>query len=255
MSELKKPRILLFILFISTSFSGVSQQKGPGALHIEGTDSVKIELKGYPVSPFGEVLFYIHSNLGPYSPSVRAKGLEQKIREYGKDPFFHVDSLAIVEYEGTYNIVYQGMMVTTVTPRDSISEKTSRHSIAMLRLEKIVEGITRYREMNSETNIIRSIVYSFLVIVFLIFFFFIVNRLYMFVNQKINTWQGNKRKIFTFLEYDFFDKTRQIAVLRLINKFVRILLFFLLLIFGLILMFYLLPWTKFFTMEIGRAHV
>ncbi|MEI6899613.1 MAG: mechanosensitive ion channel domain-containing protein, partial [Bacteroidota bacterium] len=250
MSELKNLRIILFTLFISFGFSGLSQQKVPGAIHIEGADSIKGELKGYPVNPFGEVLFYIHSNLGPYSPSVRAKGLEGKIKELGKDPFFHVDSLAIVEYEGTYNIVYQGVMVTTVTPRDSIAEKTSRHNIAMLRFEKIVEGITRYREMNSETNIIRSIVYSILVIVFLVFFFFIVNRLYIIVNKKIDTWQGNKRKIFTFLDYDFFDKTRQIIALRLINKFVRILLFFLLLISGLILMFYLLPWTKFFTMEV-----
>ena len=250
MYELKDLRIILFILFISFNFSGISQQKSSQQLHSQGADSIKVKLKGYPVSPFGEVLFYIHSNLGPYSPSDRAKGLEQKIKELGKDPFFHVDSMAIVEYEGTYNIVYQGMMVTTITLRDSIAENSSRHSIAMLRLEKIIEGITRYREMNSETNIIRSIVYSILVVVFLVFFFFIVNRLYMFINKRIDTWQGNKHKIFTFLDYDFFDKARQIKALRLINKFVRVLLFFLLLISGLLLMFYLLPWTKFFTMEV-----
>jgi small-conductance mechanosensitive channel len=240
--------LIISLLFDTASFS---QKQQPILLQVNpSADSLTSKVKRWPVAPFGETLFYLYSGLGPFSPNLRAKALEKKIKELADNPFFIPDSLVLVEYESTYNIVFRGMMVSTITIRDSIAESKSTYSIAKNRLEKIVHGVEKYRELNSKENMIKSIVFSGLVIILLIVFFIIVNRLFRYFNKKIDTWQGTKRLMIKTINYDFFDKARQIIVLRFLNKLLRITLFLILLILGLLSMFYFLPWTKGFTLQV-----
>ena len=242
-------RILLLYMVFIVGHHGFAQTAIPVTIHIQPGDSVKTQSQGAAVAPFNETLFFIYASLGPFSPEQRAKGLADKIKELADNPFFNPDSLVIIEYEGVLNLTYGGMLVSTVIAGDSIAENSSKYSIAKLRLNKTVYAVKKYREMNSKENIIRSIGFSLLVVLLLILFFYIVNRLYHFLNKKIDVWQGSKKKVFTFLNYEFFDKNRQIIVFRFFNKLLRLSFFFFLLIIGLAIMFYLLPWTKAFTLK------
>jgi small-conductance mechanosensitive channel len=216
----------------------------------ESPDSLKKSVLASPVKPFGESLFSFTIGIGPFTASARAKAVEDRIREVAADPFFRPDSLRLIRADETINIMYEDIILTTVTTRDSTVENLTKEKIAAIRMHRIANAIVKYKDDNSEKNIVRSIIYSLVVLVLLAVLFFVVNRLFRIIKQKILIWKGSQRKILSISGYEFLDKKRQVAIFLFLNKVLRTALFLFLLFIGLLIMFYILPWTKPFTMYI-----
>ena len=80
------------------------------------SDSIRTVMNGYPVNPFGTVLFYIKAKIGPYSAESRANTVNGLIKKLAEDPFFAADSLRIVHDETEINLVYGDRVITAITP-------------------------------------------------------------------------------------------------------------------------------------------
>jgi small-conductance mechanosensitive channel len=201
------------------------------------------------VAPFGITLFYINSNVGPFPASQRAKAFEGKIIELTNNPFFTVDSLRLSAAEEGICIMNGSEILTVVTNTDTIAEKLSKYDIANARLKSISAAISEYQESHRDGNILRSVVYSVLILIFLILCFYLVGRLSGFLARKITTWSESHGDVIPAMKFLPFDRQRQLGFLLLLNKLFRFFAFFFLVIAGLLSMFYVLPWTKPFTMR------
>lgn len=243
-------RCLLWFVFTMLVFNCIAAEETPTVIHVKPGDSLMSSSQGAPVAPFGETLFYIHSNLGPYPAKTRANALSIKIKDLAQDPFFSSDSMYIMEYEGTYNVVYKDELVTTIVASDSVAENRPKLEIAKERLTRIAKAVQDQRTLTSPENILKSIIFSVLVLLFLVLFVFIVNYLYRFLNQKIDTMQVRMPKALSFLNYEGIDTNKRSLYLKSLNKLLRIILFLMLFLIGLLAMFYILPWTKVFTLQI-----
>ncbi len=233
---------LCYPIFINLAFAQTGSQGS--------SDSIKKPVIASPVAPFGETIFSFTVGIGPFSPVTRAKAVETRIREVASNPFFRVDSLHLTKADGAINILYEDIILTVVTTQDSIAANNSKDKIAAERMHKIASAVAKFKEDNSEKNILRSILFSSVILALLILLFFVVNRLYKFLQKKIITWQGSQRKILSVSGYEFLDKKRQIAIFLIVNKIFRAGLFLFLVFIGLLIMFLILPWTKPFTMAV-----
>ena len=89
----------LLYLFFGCSILVFSQPKKSNA----NSDSTKNEsavshqnvpsLKGFPVTPFKDTLFFVYNKIGSFNAENRANAITSRIVLLYKDPFFKKDSL------------------------------------------------------------------------------------------------------------------------------------------------------------------
>jgi hypothetical protein len=198
----------------------------------------------------GKKIFSFYNSLGPFSASDRASSLEQKLLTFAEDPLFDFDSLRISTINSQVNIVYSSEVVTTISILDSISEQKPRVDIARFRLEKIREALQEVKKYHENGSIIKSLIFSVIILILFISILLLLNKLFNFARKKIDSWKDSRHQIFNFNNYEFINKDRQIKILHFILKVFRLLFNILLVVIALVFMFYLLPWTKFYTLQI-----
>jgi small-conductance mechanosensitive channel len=235
--------LLFFLLFVIASQRGKAD---PARL----PDTLIKPQVVVNVAPFGKTIFTISAGIGPFTVTERAKAMEGRIRDLASNPFFRVDSMRVFRRDNTVNILYGDIILGTVSVRDSVAEHTSLEKIALHRMYAVNDAIGKYREENSKTSIFRSILFSALVLILFALLIFIVNRLYHLFKNRILSYRQSERKILAAFGYEFLNKERQVAIFLFLNKLSRALLFLLLLVIGLLAMFYFLPWTKSFTLAV-----
>jgi small-conductance mechanosensitive channel len=245
MNKLSKSiQVVLFFLFVlfesGTSFS----QDQP----VIPKDSSGTVIKVYSVRPFGVTLFSLSAGIGPFTAEARASTVEERIREISANPFFRPDSLHLLSIDGSVNIMYENLVVTTITAADTIQEKKSKEVIARERMHQIAATILNFREANRGTNILRSIFFSVVILILLVLLGILVNYFYRLSRKKIMGWKERHIRQVSLFGYEFLSKERQISFFLFLNKLLRALLFLVFLLSGLFIMFYILPWTKPFTL-------
>ena len=75
--------------------------------------------KGFLVAPFGDSLFTIYTKLGPVMAEDRASNVTEKIEILVRDDFFFPDSLYIEEHEGTMDLMYRNLIVSSISDWDA----------------------------------------------------------------------------------------------------------------------------------------
>lgn len=211
-------------------------------------DSIRTVTNGYPVNPFGKTLFYIKAHIGPYSAENRAGTITSAILKLAEDPFFSADSLKIVHDESEIDVVYRDRVVTAVSPNDARAENKPADIIAFERHKLIATALTEYIHHNSEAGIIKSVIFSGIILVLLIFFIFLVNKLYYFIDERIYEAKTGILSKIKIKDYQVITVSRQIKFLHLLNVILRYVLIILLFFTALGLTSYLLPWTKVYSL-------
>jgi small-conductance mechanosensitive channel len=212
-------------------------------------DSVKKVQQGVPVKPYGQTVFTYYAGIGPFTPVDRAREMERRITMLAESPFYVSDSLKVIHRGDIVELAYGDVSFGLVTAGDSIAENKGVLKVANERIDRIKICIESYKETHSKEYLIRSIIYSGVSLILLILLILLVRRLFRFSERKIRSWKGTKKVFFRILNYELLDKNRQIQALLFLNKVLRIFTFLGFLFIGLTIMFYLLPWTKIYTLE------
>ena len=76
--------------------------------------------KGHLVAPKGDSLFTIYTKLGPVMAEDRAANVSEKIELLIRDDYFYADSIYVEEHEGTMDIMYRNMIVTSISDWDAL---------------------------------------------------------------------------------------------------------------------------------------
>lgn len=105
-----KKKLLCFLLLFVVLFSSiVSAQKD--SLKAPQTVISQPKLKGYPITPFKDTLFYVYNKVGSFSAENRANAITEKIRKLYHDSFFESDSLVVVPSDISQDITYKEILL------------------------------------------------------------------------------------------------------------------------------------------------
>lgn len=243
----KRDGFVFFLLVLF--FAGHPVQAAVSADSLSA-DSSRIVSKGVMVMLYQIPVFIIHTRIGPLTPTERADLIKKKIELLADDPLFQPDSLIIAESENSVDIVYGDQIITSVTLRDENAEKSDRFLIAKERQTKIVFAINRYRESISTTRLISGFGFALLVIVGMVILFRLINRVFRYLFELISRQKEWFLKKLSFRQYKFLDERRLLTIFQFLVRTVRLLIHFAVFLAGLTTIFYLLPWTKRFTVRV-----
>ncbi|MEI8005122.1 MAG: mechanosensitive ion channel family protein [Bacteroidota bacterium] len=211
-------------------------------------DSIRAASTAYPVNPFGKTLFYIRAHIGPYSAESRAELITGIIQKLAEDPFFSADSLKIVHDESEIDVVYGDRVITAVSPSDAKAENKPADIIAFERHKVIASAIREYIHQNSDAGIFKSIIFSGIVLVLLILFIYLVNKLYYFLDKRIHDKKAGILSKIKIKDYQVINDSYQKRLFHILNVIIRYILIILLFFTALGLTGYMLPWTKVYSL-------
>lgn len=201
--------------------------------------------KGYVVAPNGDSLFTIYTKLGPVMAMDRAANVTEKIELLVRDDYFFPDSLYVESHEGTVDLMYQNLIVTSISDWDALwVDGESKESLAQLYLEGISTFVAAERNRSTVRNIAARIGLVFLILG-------VATLIIYFLNRLFNGLQGwmvvNKKKYFTGIKvgnYEFLPPERQLDATVRVLSVLKWAFFALVLYFTLPIIFGLFPFTK-----------
>lgn len=141
---------------------GVKRRELEGKiLQIEREDSLRVveqkrkieELKstnkGFPVSLQGDTLFYIFNRLGPFTPQERVGRINQNLERLYASNAYEATLLRAVESESTFDIVYDNLVLMSITDMDALWNESSKAELANQYRGEINEAILLAKDKNS----------------------------------------------------------------------------------------------------------
>lgn len=144
-----KKKLLCFIVLSVVLFSSIATAQ-KDTLKAGQTNIAKPKLKGYPIVPFKDTLFYIYNKVGSFSAENRAKAITTKIRSLYEDDLFKADSLKIIPSDISLDIVYKGdLILMSVLKADAISENKTAQDVAKRNFNAIRNAIVYENENHS----------------------------------------------------------------------------------------------------------
>ncbi len=207
-------------------------------------DSLKSITKGVPVAPFNDTLFFVYMKIGAYTPKERARAIETKIRMLYDDPFYKPDSLKIIQGEKSLEIVYDEIILISITEDDALWMNKTKPELADMCLSKVRSEIGKTLEANS----LKNLVYRFGFVLFILMLLLILIRLNSIIFKYItDLFLKNKDKVFGGLKVSNYVLLNWVRVENAVLFFIKIikLIFLLALVyFSSLILFSIFPETK-----------
>jgi small-conductance mechanosensitive channel len=202
----KRIIVLLFVPLLLVFQVGFAQKVKNESVnqHVQGnhTDSIStVNLKGYPVTPFKDTLFYVYNKVGSFSAESRAQAISDRIKKLYEDAFFVADSLKIVSSDVSLDIIYEkDFVIMAILDADAQSENKSVTALAERNFTIIKKAILFQNENNSLLPKRLGLTALLVLILGLILIFIggLFNKLKLYLSR-------NKAKYFTGFKYDGID--------------------------------------------------
>lgn len=199
---------------------------------------------GYPVAPFADTLFMVYLKIGPVLPRERAASISRKIQQLYENNEFRVDSLIFMSNESTVDIVYQELIVMSITDWDALWSEQSKSDLAASYTGLIKASISKERELNSLNNLLSRIGLTVLILVVSWLLVFLFNRLF----KKGEVWITERKDRFfkgiKIREYEILQSNHELEAALKIWTGLKWAILAIILYFSLPLVFSIFPFTK-----------
>ncbi len=199
---------------------------------------------GAPVVLHRDTLFYIYNPVGSFSKGERAAAVSKRVRALSEERFLQADSVKVVENVLTTDVVYLDRVLMSVTEADAEVAGKARLELAMLYAAKIKESAVRSAEQYSLRSIMIEV--GLAVLVLLVFFLLVkyVNRFFRFIFRKVEAQKDTRLKGLKVKEYEMLTPEREVAVVLLVSKFIRLITLIVMVYILLPILFSIFPWTQ-----------
>lgn len=223
--------LFLFLFLVSTSFAQL--------------DSV-IECK--PVlGLFNDTLFSICTKHGSFSSAERAEAVNKRLKALSSKDNFSEKNLKLDTVENSIDIVYEDIIITTVSNEDARLKGTEMGLLAIQYRKVILSEINKYNGAVSFQELSKEIALTVLVLVILIIVLYLNNRLFRWLRYKARTKIPEKFTGLKIKNYMLFDAKQLSKVLVSILSILKWVFILLAIYFTLPIVFALFPWTKDYT--------
>jgi len=239
---------LLAFFFVLFSFSVFGQTHSS----IKSEKEIpSVKLKGYPVKPFKDTLFFVYNHVGSFSAKERADYITSKIKRLYSESFFEKDSIKVVPSDVSMDIVYQGdLVIMSVFDADAKAENSTINKIANRNLAKIKSAILYQNENYSQLP--KRIGFTTLLVLIIGVVLFLVGKVFNLIRNYI---VKNKTRYFKGVNYNTIKilspEKQQVLFLRFFGVIKIITLIFIVYL-SLPVLFSIFPATKDYTTMLLR---
>ncbi len=237
--ELKKRQVLL---------QRLKEQQFQDSLHKAEQMTKLIALKanavGYPVSPFLDTLFLVHTRVGSFSPADRAKSVSERIEHLYDDYDFKPDSLKISVGEASTEIVYKDQVIMSVNEMEALWFERKPQELALIYQKKIQNAISNERSDNQIGTLLIRVAAVLMIIVGSYIVILLINILFKRVRKKIILLKDKFLTGIRIKNYQLLDSERELEVVLFFANIFRLLIIAIALYIALPLMFSVFPWTR-----------
>jgi small-conductance mechanosensitive channel len=208
-------------------------------------ESLRSTTKGYPViGAMKDTLFLIYSKIGASTPKERAINTSRKIESLYEDDFLNVDSIQVTKSEHTFDIVYDDIIMMSISENDALWYSKSKLELAQSFKETIKNSIVKAKRENSWLKLIARIGLVILVIAVAWGLIWIIgkgySRLLLFINNKKDKWL----KDLSYKDYTFLTAEQELQVVLFLVKIFRWFVFAVLLYSTLPIIFSIFPFSR-----------
>lgn len=197
-----------------------------------------------PVVLDQDTLFYIYANLGPYSAEDRASNIEARLKQLTKQFNYYPDSLKTSQSEGTWNITYKSKIILTILPEEAKLQKLNQRQVAQNYLKVLKPSLQAFRDKSVFRKWLAEVGWVLLILLVVYILYRLVNIAFKQILKKV---YSNRQKWFTGIKiknYELFEPHRELQLIFLIIRTVRLMTLLVILYLTLPLIFSIFPSTK-----------
>ncbi|SFC83018.1 mechanosensitive ion channel family protein [Flavobacterium phragmitis] len=214
-------------------------------------DSSTVKIKGYPVNPFKDTLFYVYNNVGSFPAKERAEYISSKIKRLYNESFFEKDSLKVIPSDVSSDIVYKNdLVLMSVLESDAKAENQTVSFIANRNLKMIKSAIIYQNENYSQLP--KRFGYTALLVLIIGLILFLVGKVFNIIKKYI---VKNKEKYFKGVNYNtvkILSPDKQLFIFLRFFAFVKLVTLILIVYLSLPILFSIFPATKEYTTTLLR---
>jgi len=211
---------------------------------LEKLEVLKSRALGFPVAPFGDTLFTIHTSIVTFSAQERARVISSKIERVREYDDFEPDSLLVSKSENSAEITYGDVMVMSVNELEALWYGRKPEDLAMEYRDIISKAIVVEIAAHSIQSILLRIAAIILIIVGIYVLTLLINRLFTKLRRRVISLKDQVLKGIRFRGYQFLDSDRELRVVLFIVNVLRLLIIAIALYITLPLLFSVFPWTR-----------
>jgi small-conductance mechanosensitive channel len=207
-------------------------------------DSLRKFVKGYPVAPFTDTLFYIYTRQGSFGAKERAEAVSSRISKLSGDYRFGPDSLKLSPSEQTVDIVYKDNLLISFSELDALWQNTTQRSLAEKIKTIIGNAVMKHRRETSWLTLAKEGALALLVIVALVAIIYCINKLFKWIETKTANQTSWFTKGVRINNYELLKPDMQLKVINFAARIVRWLVILLFSYLALLVLFGIFPFTK-----------
>ncbi|TDO72880.1 mechanosensitive ion channel-like protein [Flavobacterium chryseum] len=243
-----KNKLLYFLAFFTILFSlaTFAQQEKQQTNKPEITKPI---LKGYPVNPFKDTLFYVYNKVGSFSAENRAKAITAKVKSLYEDDLFKADSLKIIPSDISLDIIYKGdLILMSVLNADAAAENKSVQEIAKRNYNAIKKEIIFQNENYSLLP--KRLGFTALLILILGLVLLFVSKIFNAIKSYVAKRREKYFNGFSYNNINVLTPEKQEFVAMRIIGIIRVVTLIVIVYLTLPLLFNIFPATKAYTTTI-----
>ncbi len=244
--------LLIFLLISLFSFNKTSAQTNDSTLTDSATNEIAVtdtgkktmnNLSDYVILG-KDSLFQVKTDLGPYSPQDRVEIINKRLYNLSELGNELNPELFTISESNNYSIIsYKDFPILSIGEADAKIENQTRDDLAQEYTQILKDAFEKKIKKDSFSTWAHKIGYTVLAFIGLFVIFYLLNKLFAFVNKKLIAYEtGIKRKRKNALKYLFPNKSGNIFLV--FSKITKIALIILILVLYLPLLFSFLPWTE-----------
>ncbi|MBX9658132.1 MAG: mechanosensitive ion channel family protein [Nitrospiraceae bacterium] len=208
---------------------------------------------GAPVIFADDTLFVLYDKIGPFTPQERARAIAERLAQLAKDPFTRIYPVTVVDQGATSDLVYDDLVVMTVTDRDAQPTGKTRQEMAAECVQKIQAALSKSRQQSTFHTLVVDGGLALLDTVVLVALLIIFHKTFPKIYSKIDGWRGTAIHPIKIQRVELLSADQIAAALTGIAKTVRIGAVLILLYIYLTTVLGIFPWTRGISMTLLEA--
>jgi small-conductance mechanosensitive channel len=208
---------------------------------------------GAPVVFADETLFVIYDRIGPFTPQDRARAITERLAQLAKDPFTTIYPVTVIDRGATSDLVYDDLVVMTVTDRDAQPTGKTRQEVAEECVQKIQAALSKSRQHSTFRTLLVDGALALLDTIVLVAILILFHKTFPKIYGKIDGWRGTAIRPIKIQSVELLSADQIAAALIGIAKTVRIGTVLILLYIYLTTVLGIFPWTRGISMTLIEA--
>ncbi len=208
-------------------------------------NSLRKTAKAYPVvGPMKDTLLFVYSKIGASTPKERARNINTKIERLYEDDFFKPDSVLSIKSENTYDIIYDDIIIMSISETDALWYEHSMPELAERYRDVIKESILKAKDENSLIKLLARVGWAALVIAIAWLIIWLIGKGYLKLLQYVDLKKEEWLKDLSYKGYTFITAAQELQVVLFFVKVLRWVVYFILLYITLPIIFSIFPFSR-----------